>query len=370
MNKKEIKVFLATPGDLIDEREAFYQELENFYADEFTKITPMGYEIVFANTGNRPQDVINTYVDKCDVFVSTFYRRWGQPTTDSIASSSYTEEEFNRALRRFSTTGKPQIFCLFKNIDIDSMADPGPQLTKVLEFRKRVELSGSIFYKPFSNTNEFIQTIKNHIIAYHKNLIPKTNKPSNILLPVLDDIGPDINRNKDLTLAKQAYITAKNGRIEEATQMFARLSQSTVTIQVLDIIQNFFNQIDNTDASRAVLDKKLALLKDRRLAAQEYAAIAMSEGWLDNLISYILSSHPQEKHNEIESQLRIVFDDEFFSDMITALSEYFTLGELRTLTKFYSGEGASIMNKMTEYMGTVVPSSTQKSAQKLQLTKT
>lgn len=367
MNRKEIKVFLATPGDLIDERDAFYQELESFCVDELTKTTPLGYEIVYANTGNRPQDVINTFVDQCDIFVSTFYRRWGQSTKDSVASSSYTEEEFNRALRRFSATGKPQIFCLFKNIDIDSMADPGPQLTKVLEFRKRVELSDSIFYKSFNSTTEFINIVKSHIVAYHNNLIPKTNKPAQILLPILDDIAPDTNRNKDLTIARQAYITAQNGRIEEAEQMFACLSQST--IQVLDIIHDFFKQINNADAVKAVLDKKLSLLKDRRLAAQEYVAVTMSQGWLDNLISYTQASQPAEKHHEIEAQFRVMFDDEFFNDMISVLSEYFTLGELRTLTKFYSGDGASIMNKMTEFMGTVIPHLTQKNIQKLQLTK-
>lgn len=365
MNKEEIKVFLATPGDLIDERDSYYEEVKSFYIDGIINVIPTGYEIALASTGYRPQDIINTYVDDCDVFIAVFYRRWGQPTTDSIASSSYTEEEFNRALRRFSATGKPQIFCLFKNIDVESMADPGPQLTKVLEFRRRIELSDSIFYKSFNNTEEFIKLVKSHIAAYHKKLTPEIKRKSNIFLPILDDYGNDINRNKDLTLAKQAYITAKGGRIEEAEQMFASLSQSTITIQVLDITLDFFNQIDNSDAARAVLDKKLCLLKNRRLAAQEYVAITMTQGWLDKLISCMLLSYPPEMHKDIESNLRIVFDEEFSNDLVNALSEYFSLGELRKLTSFYSGDGASILSKMTEYSGTVIPNLVQKNIDKI-----
>lgn len=365
MNNNEIKVFLATPGDLIDERDSYYEELKEFYINDIIRIVPTGYEIALASTGYRPQDIINTYVDDCDIFIAVFYRRWGQPTRDSIASSSYTEEEFSRALRNFSATGKPQIFCLFKNVDIESMADPGPQLKKVLEFRRRIELSDSILYKSFNSTEEFIHLVKSHITAYCNKSTPEIKRKSNLLLPILDDYGNDTNRNKDLTFAKQAYITAKSGRMEEAEQMFASLSQSTITIQVLDIIIDFFSQINNTDATRAVLDKKLCLLKNRRLAAQEYVSVTMSQGWLDNLISHMLLSHPQEMHKDIEDNLRIVFDEEFSNDLVNALSEYFSLGELRKLTSFYSGDGASIISKMTEYTGVVIPRLIQKNIEKI-----
>lgn len=176
MNNNEIKVFLATPGDLIDERDSYYEELKEFYINDIIRIVPTGYEIALASTGYRPQDIINTYVDDCDIFIAVFYRRWGQPTRDSIASSSYTEEEFSRALRNFSATGKPQIFCLFKNVDIESMADPGPQLKKVLEFRRRIELSDSILYKSFNSTEEFIHLVKSHITAYCNKSTPEIKR--------------------------------------------------------------------------------------------------------------------------------------------------------------------------------------------------
>ena len=124
-HKRTIKVFFASPGDLEEER-----HLTNDVVRQLSDRTPynfvyLGYESVPATTGHRPQSVINALVDQCDVFLSAFHRRWGQPTTDTVAYTSYTEEEFERARRRLSATGSPEIFCFFKHVDLASLSDAG-----------------------------------------------------------------------------------------------------------------------------------------------------------------------------------------------------------------------------------------------------
>lgn len=147
---RTIRVFIASPGDLAVERRAFkdvIEELNNGFGDGAgMKFEALGWEDTLASTGRRSQGVINREIDRCDVFILAMHRRWGQAAPDAQPYSSYTEEEFHRAFARWQKKrrGKPQapeIFVFFKHIDPASMADPGPQLQKVLDFRKSLEES-------------------------------------------------------------------------------------------------------------------------------------------------------------------------------------------------------------------------------------
>ncbi len=102
-----IKVFLASPGDLADERRRAKD-----VADEVNRtvgrtwgiaIELLGWEDTLPGAG-RPQELINRDVDSCDLFIGILWRRWGQPTGEY---SSGFEEEFERARARRQTTVKP-----------------------------------------------------------------------------------------------------------------------------------------------------------------------------------------------------------------------------------------------------------------------
>ena len=65
---------------------------------------------------------------------------------------------------------------------------------------------------------------------------------------------------------------------------------------------------------------------------------------------------PPESHAAMEQDIRKLFTGTRFRElMIESMAEYFTVGELLCLTRFYKGEGASIMAKFGHYMGIVVP---------------
>jgi hypothetical protein len=63
----------------------------------------------------RPQGVINKEVDRCEVLILVLNRRWGQAAPDS-EYSSFTEEEYQRALARFRSQGAPEIFIFFTRV--------------------------------------------------------------------------------------------------------------------------------------------------------------------------------------------------------------------------------------------------------------
>lgn len=118
------------------------------------------------------------------------HRRWGQEPPDAQPYSSYTEEEFHRAFARWQKKrrGKPQapeIFVFFKHIDSTSMADAGPQLQKVLDFRKSLEESRQVLYHRFANEAEFKAEVDRHLRAFAKGELPPADAPRDkVLLPL------------------------------------------------------------------------------------------------------------------------------------------------------------------------------------------
>ncbi len=102
--QRVIKVFIASPGDLAIERRAFKDKVDElnkgFGRGANVTFEPLGWEDALAQFGRRSQSVINKDIDACDVFILLMWRKWGQDAPDAKPYSSYTEEEFHRALAR------------------------------------------------------------------------------------------------------------------------------------------------------------------------------------------------------------------------------------------------------------------------------
>src|SRR5436190_3989830 len=81
-DKRQIKVFIASPGDLAVERRTFktlLDELNRGFGDGMgVEFIPLGWEDALAVANRRPQEQINQDVDACDMFLLVMHRRWGQ----------------------------------------------------------------------------------------------------------------------------------------------------------------------------------------------------------------------------------------------------------------------------------------------------
>ena len=357
-DQREIRVFFASAGDVEEERHVFREALTLLSRRRGILYTPLGFEDALAATGRRPQEIINDLVDQCDVFVVAFHRQWGQNASDAVAYTAYTEEEFERARRRLGDTGSPEIFCFFKHVNLASLADPGEQLAKVLQFRRRLEESHQVLYRTFGTVAEFAVQLETHLVAFTDGALPTPRTAGRrIHLPILEDRIPEVNRAQDLALLSEAQLAADGGRIEEAAALFARLSQTSRNVAVLNLTKQFFDEAGNWDAAQAVLERKVTLLHDRRLAAHEYAAVLMSHSWLDDLVGATLKTVPEETRVAIEDTLRAVLTGRRFRVLlIQSMAEHFTVGELLSLARFYRGEGGSVIGKLGQYMGTAIPS--------------
>jgi tetratricopeptide (TPR) repeat protein len=312
--QRTIKVFIASPGDLAIERRAFKEvidELNKGYG-RGAKVTfePLGWEDALAQVGRRSQSLINKDIDDCDVFVLVMWRRWGQPAPDAAPLTSYTEEEFYRALARYEKDGKPTIFVFFKHIDPGQMADPGPELAKVLAFRRKLEETRRVLYRGFPDERAFRLEIDTHLTAFADGKCEIVD--GDRALPIIPDtIQAELEKHRDaaqrglaeleqlrgeaerakqeaeqaraeakgaiekadasaraaeagsaarlLMLAQDAAKAALEGRIEEARQGFAMALDGTTNTKVLFLGFQFYRRIGELDEAERLLRRSLAI---------------------------------------------------------------------------------------------------------------
>src|SRR3972149_8516176 len=124
---------------------------------------PGGWEFALPGMG-RPQSLINEGVRSCDYFLMVLHDRWGQPTEagETPKFKSGTHEEYCVAIACYGNAEAPmrQLVLLFKGVDSGKLADPGPQLHQVLEFRRDIEREKKILSSTFDEPSLFQNLVR------------------------------------------------------------------------------------------------------------------------------------------------------------------------------------------------------------------
>lgn len=164
---QELVVFMASPGDLGDERDAIRaieDVINHAFANSGIRVRVVGWELTTPGFG-RPQSQINPMVYQCDVFIGLLNRRWGSDTGEY---SSGFEEEFEIALERRKTSESPDIAMFFSKVPAELIADPGPQLSRVLEFKSRIQRERIALYQEFGSPDGLstlvLAFLTNHVL--------------------------------------------------------------------------------------------------------------------------------------------------------------------------------------------------------------
>lgn len=242
-NKKKltpIRIFIASPGDLAEERVRFRQAIDEVNRVKAlplgVQLIPMGWEDALPRKG-RPQGLINADVESCDLFVLLLWKRWGTPSGEY---GSGTEEEFELARRTSDTgNGKPEIWLYFKKVPDEMLADPGSQLGQVLAFRRKIESERAFLFRTYESVESWEQEFRQHLALWLDRLPPFIIPPESIELPTefedrLRKLESEIERRaqeegsaqakldyKAAMLGKRAIKAAKRGRLTEAETLFA-----------------------------------------------------------------------------------------------------------------------------------------------------
>lgn len=172
-SRKLVRVFLASPSDLSDERRAanlVVEEFNDLLAEEFGyQIELVGWEDTVSVFG-RPQATINRELERCELFVGLMWKRWGTPPDVSGQYTSGFDEEFRKSVYRRLNKGQPEISLLFKYISPEFLNDPGDELKKVLAFKEQLIAEKTILFETFSDNRDFEKKFRRCITAYIRNL--------------------------------------------------------------------------------------------------------------------------------------------------------------------------------------------------------
>ncbi len=163
--KKEINVFIASPGDVKEERKIVRDVCEGLNKSTLLKpygiyFQTTGWEDAFPSPG-RPQQIINKLMDGCDIFVCIFHKRFG---THTGKVESGTLEEFLLAYDSWKSLETPHIMFYFKEVKISSKKDlMDAQLQKVLDLKERIDQEKLLLFGEFSTPEEFREKIRGHL---------------------------------------------------------------------------------------------------------------------------------------------------------------------------------------------------------------
>lgn len=171
--RRIVKVFLASPGDLQVERKLakdVVDEFNNLWADNLGyQVDLIGWEETVASYG-RPQSTINLDLAQCELVIGMMWKKWGtQPDIGGVYTSGF-EEEFRTSVESRERSGKPEISLYFKVVGAEFLADPGEDLKKVISFKEEIIRGKSIYFENFEGESEFQSKILRCITRYVQKL--------------------------------------------------------------------------------------------------------------------------------------------------------------------------------------------------------
>jgi len=167
-----LKILLASPGDVKLEREKAREEITGLQpvAQKLGyMLEAVGWETHATPGMGRSQELLNKLVAECDLFIGMLWRKFGSPTGEA---ESGTLEEFNLARERYVKERAPEIMLYFREVHPDFLSDPGPQLQKVLDFKKQIEDGHLALYQNYRDPEHFAQLLRQHLTEYLTKLVP------------------------------------------------------------------------------------------------------------------------------------------------------------------------------------------------------
>jgi hypothetical protein len=182
-----LNVFISSPDDVHGEREIVNEillEINRSIGSWFgITLLPKMWENFSPQAGN-PMESIRRQLSNCDLFIMIFSRKFGKSIqSDDGKYHSGTKEEFDTAvnLRKKQKDKRPEIHAYFKKVtDQETIEDPGPELQKILEFKK--EIQQTIFYKEYLSLEAFRPIVKDNIVEW--------------LFSIARDIGTDVAKDR------------------------------------------------------------------------------------------------------------------------------------------------------------------------------
>ncbi|MHC4474758.1 MAG: tetratricopeptide repeat protein [Planctomycetota bacterium] len=277
---RRYRVFVASPSGLEKEREAFRDTLRDHNemdsVDRGVLFWPVAWEETLGGIG-RPQSLINDEVRSCDYFVMVLWDRWGsRPDKEGQGKySSGTEEEYHIALGCFADNDNPmrQIVVFFRAVDERQLSDPGEQLKKVLEFRKKLEREKTLLFHTYDEVDSFTKLLRRYLAQWVRD--HESGEGGRLARPVVPpEIGPSEGELLGGAVAGEemvavpedtsdeirgAWRLADEGRLTEAETRFAEQVVKGTGIDALSNYGGFLMRVGRIGQAEVMLKRALEI---------------------------------------------------------------------------------------------------------------
>ena len=142
---------------------------------------------------------------------------------------------------RSPAVGDSRNFLLFQECRSSSLADPGEQLTKVLEFRRRLQESHQVLYRTFGTATDFARELENHLLAFSNGELPNPRTPgTSFTSSDFIDHAPETGRTYD-SHSTTGLTAANSGHMEVAVSLFARFHKQHAILRYWILHEDFLN---------------------------------------------------------------------------------------------------------------------------------
>lgn len=159
-------VFISGASDVYEEMDTIKDVIESINK-VFCPPLKITLEAAMGSTharmgASRPQSRINPWVEKCDLFIGIYKKRFG---TETGKYDSGSEEEFKIAFdMNQSSDGHPEILLFFCHLPNQELKDIGPQLQKLLNFKE--DIRQHVLYKTYSDKYDLIFNCYEQVIQW------------------------------------------------------------------------------------------------------------------------------------------------------------------------------------------------------------
>lgn len=185
-NLVALQVFLASPGDVVEERALARRVIEEVDRSIARRLG-FALEAVAWETHGRPgvgadtQEVISRQIRPRDVFVGVMWSRLGTPTE---RAESGTVEEFEQALTLHRAGHAIELLFYFCTRNVPRGA--AEQVPKVLAFQRRTAEEG-VYSREYQEPLEFADLLRGHLSELLFEWSPTTARPE--LTPNVENTG-------------------------------------------------------------------------------------------------------------------------------------------------------------------------------------
>ncbi|MDR1345299.1 MAG: tetratricopeptide repeat protein, partial [Bacteroidales bacterium] len=234
-------------------------------------------------TARRPQDEINKYVRECDYFVVLLHDYFGSPTGSDKDYSSGTEEEFHVACESMGDENLPMrdVAIFFKSVPQDRMKDPGPNLQKVLNFRKEREAKKDFYCKLYNTSTEFADFFRRRLQEWKQDIVKGVKKTAKnpLLSSTEKSLSSKVNDLSYKTMEdglKKAQELYNNGENTDAEILYSRLVADYDASRAEIEYARFLRNIGSFQMAMKVLEKardKYIRLRDKENEAYAWQQI-------------------------------------------------------------------------------------------------